>query len=347
MRDIQLAQKGRSSLDFAGALARLDNALNRKIDARLRDQLEDSDIADDYDQRLKQISEVVAEDPMHMTATLANDWLSRQHGEICRAAFEEVQADYQSSLTALQDGPTTLETRDQFRTPDYFSKQWFHNTSGGWDGHPFMGMIQAEFVHRRYVAAKYGSGLRRLRYDVLDELPIKQYDNILEMGTSAGYFTEQLSERFPDAKITGCDLSRRMLEQAQRLGNEQGRHWRLIQAGAEDTGLPDNSFDLVTSYAMFHEIPSEIAQAVWREAARVAKPGAWIYMVDGVPALDAIDKIAGWRYLFGWLRGGEPYAREYCTANDGSFAAAAGLVDVTEGTFGDRPFPRFTKARKP
>lgn len=347
MRDVQLRQVGRASMDFAGTLARRDVALNRIVDSRLRKTLSDEEIAEDYDERLTQLNSLLKNDALHSAATLANDWLSRRHGGICQAAFEEIADDYCEQLTQLQDGPATLTTKPNFEVPTYHSRQWFHNTSGGWDGHPYMGAIQAEFVHRRYVPAKYGTGLRQLRFDVLEKLPETMFDNILEMGTSAGYYTEQLARRFPAANIVGCDVSQRMLEQAQRLGNEQGHAWQLWLAAAENTGLADNSFDLVTSYAMFHEIPTSAAAAVWKEAMRVVKPGGWIFMVDGVAELSAIDKVAGWRSLFNWERGGEPYAREYCTTDDRDLARDAGFVDVSKGLFSDRPFPRYTLARKP
>lgn len=347
MQDLELRQRGRAELAFAGNLAKACNRLEKRTNQRLCTTLGDSEISSDYDTRLQQIDKHLGSDLTHAMTTMTTDWLSRQHGVICQEAFEELGAEFSGQLDALDDGPTTLSTKPNFTAPKYFSRQWFHNTHGGWDEHPYMGAIQAEFVHRRYVEAKYGSGLRQLRYKLLDRLPESRFARILEFGTSAGYYTEQLAKRFPDAELTGCDVSLKMLQQARRLGNEQGHAWRLLQAPAEDTGLASASFNLVTSYAMFHEIPTRIAKQVWREAYRLLLPGGWALMADGVPYLDAIDKISAWRFLFGWQRGGEPYAREYCTTNDGELALAAGFTEIEEGLLTDRPFPRYTLARKP
>lgn len=347
MQDLELHQRGRAELAFAGDLAIAGNRFARLTDQRLRTSLSDDTIASDYDQRLQQINSHLSNDLRHAMTTMTTDWLSRQHGVICQDAFTALGNEFTQRLDALDDGATTVTTKPGFKAPDYYARQWFHNTHGGWDGHPYMGVIQAEFVHRRYVAAKYGSGLRQLRYDLLDELPKQRFNHILELGTSAGYYAEQLARHFPDAELVGCDLSLKMLQQACRLGNEQGHAWRLLQAPAEDTGLAAESFDLVTSYAMFHEIPTRITKQIWHEAFRVLRPGGWVLMADGVPYLDAIDKVLGWRFLFGWERGGEPYAREFCSANDGALAKAAGFIDVKEGLLGERAFPRFTLGRKP
>ncbi len=347
MQDLEPNQGGRAELAFAGNLAIACNRLTKLTDQSLRRSLDDDEIADDYDKRLQQINAHLNSDLTHAITTMTTDWLSRQHGVICQDAFEALGSEFTEQLDALDDGPTTLSTKLDFEQPEYHARQWFHNTKGGWDGHRYMGAIQAEFVHRRYVAAKYGSGLRQLRYDLLNALPEQRFDHILEMGTSAGYFTEQLAGRFPDAELVGCDISLRMLQQARRLGNELGHAWQLLQAPAEDTGLAAESFDLVTSYAIFHEVPTVVAKQVWQEAFRVLRPGGWVLMADGVPYLDAIDKVSGWRFLFGWQRGGEPYAREFCSTNEGELARAAGFTDITEGLLGERPFPRYTLARKP
>lgn len=347
MQDFKLRQRGRAELAFAGDLAIAGNRLANFTDQRLRTSLDDDEIADDYDKRLQQIGGHLNNDLTHAITTMTTDWLSRQHGVICQDAFEALGSEFTEQLDALDDGPTTLSTKPNFEQPDYHARQWFHNTKGGWDGHRYMGAIQAEFVHRRYVAAKYGRGLRRLRYDLLDELPEQSFDRILELGTSAGYYTEQLARRFPDAELVGCDISLKMLQQARRLGNELGQAWRLLQAPAEDTGLAAASFDLVTAYAISHEIPTRVAKQIWHEAFRVLRPGGWVLMADGVPYLDAIDKVSGWRFLFGWQRGGEPFAREFCSTNEGELARAAGFTNVTEGLVGEQAFPRYTLARKP
>ncbi|MFK7887953.1 MAG: class I SAM-dependent methyltransferase [Gammaproteobacteria bacterium] len=343
---IELHQSGRAGLDFAASLARATNQLNRRVGQHLAATLSEDELADDLDARAEQVDTTLGNHLPHGMSRLTADWLWRQHGSICIDAFDEVSDQLIPALEELNKGQCTLTARSDFEAPDYFTRYWFHNTTGGWDGHDFMGTIQAELVHRRYVTAKYGSGLRNLRLQLLDQLPAAQYARIFEMGVSGGYYTEQLAKKFPDATILGCDVSRRMLEHAQRVGNEAGHGWELHLAAAEDTGQRAATFDLVTSYALFHELPAPVQARVWREAHRLLRPGGVALMADGVPHLDHVNKAMGWRFTHDWRRGGEPYARDFCTSDDAQLARDAGFVDVHSAWLGERPFPRYTIAHK-
>lgn len=344
-----MRQAGRASLAFAGALAEITNDANAKLSVWLRHQgFDDAALDPDLDRRHRQLAPALQASPLYAGATASADWLWANHGRIGTACLEAILPDVQSELDALDHGPTTIAKKAGFEPPAYFAQHWFHNTTGGWDGHRYMGTIQANVIHRHYVAAKYGKGLYQTRRRVLDQLPQSSYGRILDMGASAGYLTEQISEKFPDAEIHGCDLSIKMLEQARRNGNEIGASWQLLLAPAEDTGLKDESFDLVTSYALFHEIPGAVIKAVWREAFRLLRPGGHVLMADGIPSFDHVDRLTSWRFDHDWQRGGEPHARDYATMDDADSARAAGFVDVVHRTLDDdRPIPRYTLARKP
>jgi ubiquinone/menaquinone biosynthesis C-methylase UbiE len=344
-----MRQRGRASLEFAGSLSKATNDANRQIATWLGQHgLDDSNLEADLDRRQDQISAELREYPTYSVATLSADWLWANHGRIGKECLEEIIPDVHQELDRLDDGPTTLSEKVGFKVPGYFAGQWFHNTTGGWDGHRYMGTIQAEVIHKHYVAAKYGSGLYQLRRCVLDQLPEHPYRRILDMGASAGYLTREIADKFPDAEIHGCDLSKRMLEQARRVGNELGASWQLLLAPAEDTGLEGESFDLVTSYALFHEIPGPIIKAVWQEAFRLLRPGGYALMADGIPGFDTIDRLTAWRYYHDWQRGGEPYAKDYATMDDSDNAKSAGFVDVEHRTLdSSRSIPRLTIARKP
>src|SRR3546814_13936130 len=86
-----------------------------------------------------------------------------------------------------------------------------------------------------------------------------------------------------------------MLEQAQRVGNEQGKAWQLHVGIGEDMPMFDDaSFDLVTAYAIHHEMPPRIIAAIFKEAFRVLKPGGDMVMAD-VTRTGELDNMAAWR----------------------------------------------------
>jgi ubiquinone/menaquinone biosynthesis C-methylase UbiE len=63
----------------------------------------------------------------------------------------------------------------------------------------------------------------------------------------------------------------------------------LVVANAEAIPVPDASQDAVTSIFMFHELPPEIRRDVFREFARVLKPGGRLVLMDSLQRGDKPD----------------------------------------------------------
>jgi ubiquinone/menaquinone biosynthesis C-methylase UbiE len=89
----------------------------------------------------------------------------------------------------------------------------------------------------------------------------------------------------------------------------------------------DASFDLVTAYAIHHEMPVKAIEAIFVEAFRVLEPGGDMVMAD-VARTQSLDKLTAWR--FDWLArwGGEPFWRSTAKLDMEPMARAAGFVDV-------------------
>jgi ubiquinone/menaquinone biosynthesis C-methylase UbiE len=84
----------------------------------------------------------------------------------------------------------------------------------------------------------------------------------LDVGTGTGAVARLLSERWPDADVTGVDLSPEMIAEARRLGKE-----RYDVGDASELPYEDAAFDLVT---MNNMIP------FFDELARVTAPGGYV-----------------------------------------------------------------------
>jgi ubiquinone/menaquinone biosynthesis C-methylase UbiE len=137
-----------------------------------------------------------------------------------------------------------------------------------------------------------------------------------------------------------------MLEQAQRVANERGLEWRLIQAQAEATGLPDASFDLVASYIVLHEVPAAATRALFAEAFRLLEPGGNVLMSDVRPYRD-MNKTEEWRAEYLAIHGGEPYWREAARLDLAEVARDCGFVEAKSYGLGDMHYPWVTIATKP
>lgn len=346
--DFQLRQSGRASLDFMVAVS----AASRPLGAAWQKTLDRAGITaeglpDDLDERQRTMAAALGGSKAFAVSGLLMDYASVEHGRVARDAFEEISDVVEPQLDALEaKGPATLEAAPDFEAPAYYRDVWFHRTAGGWDGNQAQGFIHGELIHRHYVAKNFPGDIFAQRRRVLAELPRADYARILEIGSSSGHYTVALQQTFPDAHITGLDISRPMLRQALRVANENGWPWRLMQRAGEDSGLDSASFDLVTSYIIFHEMPADAIRATFHEAFRLLEPGGQMLMTDVTPFREQ-DKLGVWRA--DWLAkfGGEPYWREAASQDWVELATEAGFVDVRSYGIDGKPYPWIVVGTKP
>ncbi len=344
---VELRQRGRAAMDFMIDLTIASRPLAARWNADLAAAgVTAATLPDDLDDRHTHVDAALADSRAYGTSGLIMEFASVEHGRVAREAFDEIADVTLPRLAALAEGHATLTADPDFEAPDYFKGVWFHRTTGGWDGHPHMGFIHSELIHKTYVARNFGGDIFAQRRAVLGTLPRTDFRRILEMGTSSGHYTTALAETFPDAHITGVDLSLPMLEEARRVANAHGWAWDLHQAAGEATGFAPASFDLVTSYIIFHEMPAAAIRAAFHEAFRLLEPGGQVLMSDVTPYA-AQDKLGVWRADAMAKRGGEPYWREAASFDWAEAARDAGFVDVTAGGLNGLPYPHVVCGTKP
>ena len=101
---------------------------------------------------------------------------------------------------------------------------------------------------------------------------------VLEVGCGRGVGVEILLERLGAAHAVAFDLDPRMVELAQARTARFGGRAHVFVGDAENTALPDASFDAVVEFGILHHVPD------WRRAlaeiVRVLKPGGTFYFED-------------------------------------------------------------------
>lgn len=96
--------------------------------------------------------------------------------------------------------------------------------------------------------AEGDSRLRQSYHDVLKSQIVSQPRDILDLGCSVGMSAFALQQAYPQAKITGLDLSPYFLAVANYRSQQCNAQINWIHAAAESTGLPSGSFDLVSTF---------------------------------------------------------------------------------------------------
>jgi len=345
--DYALGQRGRAAIDFVCDLRSRSDRFEARTDKRaIAAGLDHATLPDDPEQLQALVAPLLEADPEFRILRMCRDWTLEQHGQIAMAAFDEIRARIEPGLRALQAGPATLRYADDLKPPAYWEGFEFHKSAGGWDGHDYMGFVHGELIHRRMVNPNFAGVIYALRKSVAELIPMNKPSKILEVGCCSGQYTQGIAEVFPDSEIWACDLSARQLEQAQRYANEHGLNWQLFQAAGEDLGVEDAVFDVVTSYAMFHELPVSASRANLREYLRVLQPGGYAVIGD-IKAYHAHKPYERWKADY-WNQehGGDPFWREYASNDLAELALDAGFAEAEWRGIGERQYPFVLIARK-
>jgi ubiquinone/menaquinone biosynthesis C-methylase UbiE len=123
------------------------------------------------------------------------------------------------------------------------------------------------------VVTRLSSGLREAR--------------AVDLGCGPADIPVRLAQRHPDWRIDAVDGSAAMLAHADRAIDGAGlrARIRLHRARLPGVALPDHGFDLVISNSLLHHLHQPVA--LWREIARLGRPGATVAVMDLVRPADA------------------------------------------------------------
>lgn len=141
-----------------------------------------------------------------------------------------------------------------------------------------------ERIRRYEIASEIAFlGRRRRVYTRIVALSgAKPGDRVLDVGCSGGYLARLLATAVtPDGQVTGVDPASAAIDYARR--RDPG-NCSFAVGVAQDLGLPDRSFDVVTSTLAIHHIPGEARAAAFREMYRVLRPGGRLLVADFRPS---------------------------------------------------------------
>lgn len=163
--------------------------------------------------------------------------------------------------------------------------------------------------------------LRSSFHAVLDQEIRQPITDILDIGCSVGLSTRALHRHYqqrhqqspntqPQPRTIGLDLSPYMLTVAQHR-DPAGDISQWLHAPAEETGLPDASFDLITMQFVIHELPRFASRTIFQECLRLLRPGGCLALVDNNPKSPVIQNLPP--VLFTLMKSTEPWSDDYYT----------------------------------
>lgn len=143
---------------------------------------------------------------------------------------------------------------------------------------------------------------RRRLSAAIRELAIPAGSRVLEVGVGTGLSLESYPS---DVSVTGVDLSKAMLAEAEHLiADRNWSHINVRPMNAEDLTFDDSSFDYVTSFHTISVVSEP--QKMMSEIVRVCKPGGRVLLINHfrsdnpliarvVDSAGGITKRLGWR----------------------------------------------------
>jgi ubiquinone/menaquinone biosynthesis C-methylase UbiE len=161
---------------------------------------------------------------------------------------------------------------------------------------------------------------------------------ILDAGCTIGHNTVPWAQNFPDADVTGIDISPGLLRYASARAKSLGASVNFTQMNVTALDYPDNSFDVVFSSMFLHELPLKDIRAYFKEAFRVLKPGGLLLTMELPPnsKMEAYD-----RFYLDWdcYYNKEPYYKPFRDQDCTKLCADAGF---NADTFFEMVLPRYT-----
>ena len=115
--------------------------------------------------------------------------------------------------------------------------------------------------------------------DLIFRYGLKDGMDYLDCGTGPGRLLERLKDHFPSLKCTGLEMDPILVEAANlKVKNRGFADCRVIQGTAEETGLPDNSFDFITMRLVLEHVPDPVLAL--DSLRKLLRPGGRILIIS-------------------------------------------------------------------
>jgi ubiquinone/menaquinone biosynthesis C-methylase UbiE len=161
---------------------------------------------------------------------------------------------------------------------------------------------------------------------IRERFPDLQPQRILDMGCSAGSASVPYAEAFPQAEVHAIDVGSGMLRYAHARAESLGAAVHFHQMDVASTAFDDESFDLVVSHNLMHEIPTATRRGMLRESRRLLRPGGLCVHQDVPLRFQGLSEFRKFELSWDTLHNNEPYWEVYANADLAPELLAAGFA---------------------
>ena len=317
-----------SRLDFAQAFRKWSlRDFGRNNLKRLYGILEDKNIDPTNSPPIEKLLEIIGDDPNIYTAMRCKTTVQQVMWKNLVDGFHAHKDLYLAELDSAEgQGPGKLELNPTLDVPEY-AKHEIHIQPGGYIGDPLGGYVYHYGVNVFTLDLNSEDIFHRSLADIVPVPEDGKMDSFLDLGTGIAQLPLAMKERFPSADIWGIDTAAPMLRYGHMRAVELGLDINLSQRLAEDTQFESNSFDVITAYILFHEVPTEDTRKILSEVKRILRPGGVFFPVD-FKTYDQRPPSANSRLNQWWdhVYNNEVWTEEYRDSNFSELMREAGLI---------------------
>jgi ubiquinone/menaquinone biosynthesis C-methylase UbiE len=286
-------------------------------------------------------------DGIPLFASRSRLWRSTQ--EMMWAGVIETYRKREPELLAELDradrsGPGSVEWDPNFVYPQYVQDHEIHIQPGSYHADPLAGYIYHYGTKIFFTPTIGNRDDDDNQRQMVNAMPLPAdgvVRRVLDIGCSIGQSTTAWKERIPSAEVFGIDIAGPMVRYCHKRAIDLGLDVHFKQMAAEDLRFPDNSFDVVYSYILFHELPVPAIRATMRHAWRVLRPGGDFLINDFTGRTE--NPMQEWLLDFVTKDNGEPFAWDYCHLDLHAELRAAGFSDIRDMERGRQTVTQATK----
>ena len=160
-----------------------------------------------------------------------------------------------------------------------------------------------------------------------ERFPRLQPRRILDMGCSAGSASVPYAEAYPEAEVHAIDVGSGMLRYAHARAESLGVAVHFHQMDVACTRFEDESFDLIVSHNLMHEISAPTRRGMLRESRRLLRPGGVCVHQDVPLRFQGLSEFRKFDMSWDTLNNNEPYWEVYANADLQPELRAAGFAE--------------------